>query len=268
MVRPTGQGIHRKPHHASQGLKGSQDNTNATTTSGDYTAHGGWAALADELIAALAALEQAIKVKLQSAAENSRQGSDTEAPEWQQVREHLHQGAARTAVQLAQVAQIATFHAPDRDTAVAWTSVHARPFDHPLIQLAQAYGAAFGAVEMATQLYEPLPKAQVPNAAERLVELALKAAKGLRQAVDLAFGQQGLGTVQLLCDYIATLENQADALYHSAVVIYLARRKGDGQEARWTDADAKHIQRLSALEALTDRCEEVAEALLLAEHLL
>lgn len=270
-----GPGPHQEPHDEPQ-----DDDVRATARDSDSdTSHAAWSALADELIAALTALDRYIEIKARTAEgpRDQDRSLDVAAADaandagLEEVRSHLHQGAGRAAAQLGHLAQAAPHAEQDgeiAETAASWSTAHRRPFDHSLIQLVQAYGAAFGTVEAATTSLARTPAAHMPGAAGRLVELAVRSAKGLRQAMDLAFGQQGLGTVQHLCDHIATLENQADALYHSAVATALSRPRTAGQAARWTAEDAEHIRRLATLEALTDRCEEIAEALLLAEYLL
>ncbi|MBF6590940.1 MAG: hypothetical protein IVW57_10495 [Ktedonobacterales bacterium] len=239
------------------GAQGTQDTVKAPISpSSSYVV---WAALTDELSAALVALNHYVNMWV------IEPNPDEALPALRVVREHLQQGAAGAAVRLV---HFTATYASDGETTASRDSAHAMAFDHPLVQLARAYGTAFGAVETAAQLLARAPTERPTRAAERITELAVRAAKDLRQAVNLAFGQRGLGTVQHLCDHIATLENQADALYHSAVAMYLSKCGAARPGPRWTRDDAEHIQCLAALEALTDRCEDVAEALLLAQHVL
>ncbi|GEM_PF-3467104 len=137
---------------------------------------------------------------------------------------------------------------------------------HPLVRLAQTYLNAFEAVGVVSLLVFDMPLPQQMRAtAVKCVSLALQAARELRRAINLVFASQGLGTVADSCAHIGRLENQADAAFQTALIAIFGQPSGEHVGQRWTQNEAGTLRLLLALEALTDRCEEIAEMLLLVE---
>lgn len=149
--------------------------------------------------------------------------------------------------------------------------------EHPLVRLARAYRAAFDAHGVALLLTDD--GAPIPSEARGLVERAAQAARLLGKLTDLIYHGRGLGTVAHLCEHVGALENQADALYRSAVSALFSasgapgvtpRTNGANEqvETRWTAERAWRFHLLCALEALTDRCEDIADELMLVDYAL
>lgn len=152
--------------------------------------------------------------------------------------------------------------------------------EHPLVRLAHAYRAAFDAHAVALLLMDD--RAPMPGEARGLVERAAQAARLLNKLADLIYRGRGLGTVAHLCENVGALENQADALYRSAVSALFrangapsesgatsrANNADDQAPTRWTAERAWRFHLLCALEALTDRCEDIADELMLVDYAL
>jgi hypothetical protein len=147
--------------------------------------------------------------------------------------------------------------------------------EHPLVRLARAYRAAFDAHGVALLLLAD-DEARIPDEARGLVERATQAARLLGRLTDLIYRSRGLGSVAHLCENIGLLENQADALYRSAVSALFSTGGGNGapgattsqEQTRWTAERAWRFHLLCALEALTDRCEDIADELMLVDYAL
>lgn len=150
--------------------------------------------------------------------------------------------------------------------------------EHPLVRLARAYRAAFDAHGVALLLLAD-DQALMPGEASGLVERAAQAAKLLGRLTDLIYHERGLGSVAHLCENVGMLENQADALYRSAVgalfsangatgVTSTAASAQEQAQTRWTAERAWRFHLLCALEALTDRCEDIADELMLVDYAL
>lgn len=150
-----------------------------------------------------------------------------------------------------------------------------RPLEGPLLRLTRAYRRAFDALGAACLLLASDAEAFPPDGSASatlvgLVERAAQCASALVKATNLLYTRQGLGTTAHFCAYIGDLENQADTLYRGAVSA-LFRLKESGKEAGrrhrgWTPEHARRFRLLSALEGLSDRCEEIADELLLLDY--
>jgi hypothetical protein len=149
--------------------------------------------------------------------------------------------------------------------------------EHPLVRLAHAYRAAFDAQGVALLLLAD-DQALMPSEARGLVDRAAQAARLLGRLTNLIYHGRGLGSVAHLCENVGMLENQADALYRSAVSALFGSHGPHGVtplndahervETRWTAERAWRFHLLCALEALTDRCEDIADELMLVDYAL
>ncbi len=140
------------------------------------------------------------------------------------------------------------------------------PVQHPLVRLAHTYLTAFEAVGVVSLLVFDMPlPSQMRAIAVKCVGLSLQAARELRKAVDLVFARQGLGTIANSCAHIGRLENQADAVFQTALIALFGQHNREHARHEWTQEQAGMLRLLLALEALTDRCEEIAEMLLLVD---
>jgi hypothetical protein len=151
----------------------------------------------------------------------------------------------------------------EREATAAATRVTPEAFESPL----------GGACLLLTDDVVPLPPA-----AEPLVERASQAARQLVIITDLIFNGRGLGSTTDLCAYVGELENQADAMYRGAVSALFGLKEAERAEPApggstrgasvWTPEHIRRFRVLNALESLTDRCEEIADELLLLEYTL
>jgi hypothetical protein len=131
--------------------------------------------------------------------------------------------------------------------------------DHPLTRLMVAYAEAFAAVRYAAACQQASPQGQAPLRAQ-LAELAERAGRAIAQAIELVFGERRLGSLTNVCAYIGVVEGQADGLLQRGIDSLLG-------EGGWDHRRAVELRSLLALEALTDRCEDIADALLLTHYM-
>lgn len=129
----------------------------------------------------------------------------------------------------------------------------------PLQRLATAYRAAFDALAGVCLGVPSQGSGEDTIEAAQFLEFVQRAAEALLRAVDLIFAQRGLGSVSDTCAYVARLENKSDALFHRCV----ARAMSQGRTQEPNAAPATIFEALETLEGIMDRCEEIAEALLL-----
>ncbi|GAC1457068.1 MAG: hypothetical protein PVSMB4_17130 [Ktedonobacterales bacterium] len=133
---------------------------------------------------------------------------------------------------------------------------------HPLIRLAQSYAAAFQAVGVACLLAEHAATLDGDPLGPRLITLACESAETLVQANRLIFGQRLLGSPVQMCGHVGKLEDQADEVFRNAIASRLGDRAAPSNGPTWSQHQADELRILSALEALTDRCEDIADMLL------
>jgi hypothetical protein len=127
-------------------------------------------------------------------------------------------------------------------------------------ELGHAYAAAFASA--GSVVLRATGKSQNPPAlAPEMARLALRAAETLAHGMGLLFGLRRSGSIAHVCAHIGSLESQADSLKRAFLTSppASANAEGEGKNGRSDDVDR---QLLAALEAMTDRCEEVADALL------
>lgn len=257
------------------------------------TTYARWSAVAQALAETLSNCSVCLQARLTR---------DVQHEDWQIVLDGVHRGVTEAFMFTQQHASLtesgATTAAKTAGEAASATAM--RVFDHPLAQLGRAYAAAFEAVGLACLLLGNRPIAEIPPSAREFIELSRRAAQALVQGLDLAFGRRRLGSVAQICEHIGALENQADALFRNATAALLGPRtrargqrtqvavkteaeEGTGEvrtgletvgleemdelEEQWTAQCAATLRLLVALEMLTDRCEDVADALLLVERL-
>lgn len=143
--------------------------------------------------------------------------------------------------------------------------------EHPTVQLAHTYVAAFETIGSVALLIGNLQPDQLTVGVSMFVQLAQRAAGVLYEAVGLLTGQRKLGSVANACKVIGGLEDQADALFRSQIAALFQRADADVAaviDGGWTEQTARMVRTFVALESLTDRCEDIADALLLAECIL
>lgn len=138
--------------------------------------------------------------------------------------------------------------------------------DHPLARLARAYAEAFEAVRYAIASLAQHPQGQGRLPAQ-LAESAERAAGALVQAIELVFGQRRFGSLSNIFAYVGAVEGQADDLLRRGIESLLGAG-ADPATGGWDRRRADELRTLLALEALTDRCEDVADALLLVRYVL
>lgn len=154
------------------------------------------------------------------------------------------------------------------------------PLEPPGVQLARTYSAAFEAVGVVALLLGDLPGERLPAStapfAALLIDLAHIAAHAVHEELDLVFGRRRLGTVTNIHAYVASLENQADDVFCARVDAVLGNMRtatagnegGKHGVGPWPQQTAQTMRLLIALEALTDRCEDIADALLFVKYVL
>lgn len=154
------------------------------------------------------------------------------------------------------------------------------PLEPPGVQLARTYSAAFEAVGVVALLLGNLPEGRLPAStapfAALLIDLAHIAAHAVHEELDLVFGRRRLGTVTNIHAYVASLENQADDVFRARVDAVLGNTRhviagsegGEHGVGQWPQQTAQTMRLLIALEALTDRCEDIADALLFVKYVL
>ncbi len=135
---------------------------------------------------------------------------------------------------------------------------------YPWAELGRAYAAAFTAAGMVALQVAAGPLRMTALAGE-LARLALRAAKTLAHGVGLLLGTRQSGSIGQISAYVGTLESQADTLLRGFLAAPPQKRRNGGQQ---TDAERDSVDRqvLLALEAMTDRCEDIADALLAVAH--
>lgn len=182
---------------------------------------------------------------------------------WEETCQHLltavHAGSAAAAMLASRVGSHVAEPSPHATAEEAiWGSG-----EHPMRRLAHAYEAAFQAVGVVCLLISQ--SSTLPSAVRSadFVELAHSAAQSLVRAVGLVFGLRHLGSVVHWCEHVGTLEDRADVLFREAITARLAIAAEAPTSETWTPRLAADLHLLSALEALTDRCEAIADALLL-----
>lgn len=199
-----------------------------------------WSALAHELIAALACCRMCLQAYATPAEQDSR---------WQSLLGTVHRGVVHS-------------------TALANACIPTQAGDtsgsqnHPLAQLGRAYTAALESVGLAGLLLGGVTAEKMPPSAGDFVDLAYRAANALSQALDLAFGRRRLGSVSHLCAHVGALENQADSLFRGSVGALLGGRGELRAPRQWTRDRAETLRLLMVLEVLSDRCEDIADAVL------
>jgi hypothetical protein len=136
--------------------------------------------------------------------------------------------------------------------------------EYPWNEISRAYAAAFtaaGMVALQTLTWSPR---MVALAAE-LARLALRAAETLNHGVGLLLGTRLSGSIVQVCAYVGTLEGQADTVLRGYLAAP-AEGYGYGSAQGITNTSSAERQVLLALEAMTDRCEDIADVLLAAAH--
>jgi hypothetical protein len=135
--------------------------------------------------------------------------------------------------------------------------------EHPMLRFAHTFEAAFRSVAVVCLLLGAPAGLPVDPNSRDLISLAHDAAEALARAVGLVFGQRHLGSVVQWCERVGNVEDRADVVFHHAVTERLRKTEKSAGRATWTAEQARELHLLSALEALTDRCEEIADALLI-----
>lgn len=136
--------------------------------------------------------------------------------------------------------------------------------ESPWTEIGRAYAAAFTAAGfVALQASEGSPR--ITSLAPELARLALRAAETLAHGVGLLLGTRQSGSLGQVCAYIGSLESQADSFVRAFLT---APARKDGSVPRQEDPQryAADRQILTALEAMTDRCEDIGDALLAIAH--
>jgi hypothetical protein len=171
----------------------------------------------------------------------------------QQIMDAVQYGITETAMLAAEInADIASMHRDTLDST-----------EHPMLRFAHTFEAAFRSVAVVALLIGGPSALPVDSSSRELISLAQSAADVLARAVGLVFGQRHLGSVVQWCERVGTVEDRADVVFHNAVTERLRKAAKSAGGTTWTAEQAKDLHLLSALEALTDRCEEIADALLI-----
>jgi hypothetical protein len=135
--------------------------------------------------------------------------------------------------------------------------------DHPLDRLARSYAEAFRAVGVACLLAKNDATLAMSPRELSLIGLAHDAAQVLTRAVGLIVGARRLGSLVQMCEAVGEYEDRADAVFREAVAFRLGKREAERDLPGWSRQHAAELRALSALEALTDRCEDIADILLI-----
>lgn len=131
-------------------------------------------------------------------------------------------------------------------------------------EIGRAYAAAFTAAGcVALQAPESSPR--IPSLAPELARLALRAAETLAHGVGLLLGTRQSGSIAQVCTYIGSLENQSDTLLRGFLTAPV-RKDGNAPWQEDPQRSAAERQMLIALETMTDRCEDIGDALLVIAH--
>jgi hypothetical protein len=136
--------------------------------------------------------------------------------------------------------------------------------ESPWIEIGRAYAAAFTAAGFVA-LQASGTSVRMATLSAELARLALRAAETLAHGVGLLLGTRKSGSIAQISAYVGTLEGQADTLLRGFLASPSGGKRNGGQrdDAAQYSADR---QTLLALEAMTDRCEDIADALLAAAH--
>jgi hypothetical protein len=135
--------------------------------------------------------------------------------------------------------------------------------EHPMLRFARTFEVAFRSVAIVCLLLGGPAALPIDSSSQELISLAHSSAEALVRAVGLVFGQRHLGSVIHWCERVGTLEDRADVIYRHAITERLRKTVKSAGTATWTTEQAIDLRLLSALEALTDRCEDIADALLI-----
>lgn len=132
--------------------------------------------------------------------------------------------------------------------------------EHPWAEIGRAYAAAFTAAGVVA-LQAPERSPRISALAPELARLALRAAETLAHGIGLLLGTRQSGSLAQVCAYIGSLENKTDTLLRSFLA---APAPPGGNDARQGNLQRYTTDRqiLKALEAMTDRCEDIGDALL------
>jgi hypothetical protein len=144
------------------------------------------------------------------------------------------------------------------------TASHVVFDSHIREEVSRAYAAAFAAAGLtALRAAEHPQKFSAP--APELARLAQRAAEALAHGMGLLLGVRQSGSIAQVCAYIGSLESQTDTLLRAFLASPPERV---GNNAQQGDADRYSADRqiLTALEAMTDRCEDIADAFLAVAH--
>lgn len=205
-------------------------------------AHADWLHLSEYLITAYHQCLTCVQPHLEAAA-----------------RERAAQAAVETALQ-GNAAALALIGAAASGVA----NRQARPYESSWIEIGRAYAAAFTAAGFVA-LQTPGASSRMTALAAELARLALRAAETLAHGVGLLLGTRQSGSIAQISAYVGALEGQADTLLRG----FLASPPGGKRNGGQRDSAAQYSadrQTLLALEAMTDRCEDIADALLAAAH--
>ncbi len=133
-------------------------------------------------------------------------------------------------------------------------------------ELGHAYAAAFASAG-AVALRATGQTQNLPTQAPEMARLALRAAETLAHGMGLLSGLRRSGTIAHVCEHIGALESQADSLLRAFLTLPPASMTAASEGKKGTSDDVDRYL-LAALEAMTDRCEDVADALLAVARLM
>lgn len=136
--------------------------------------------------------------------------------------------------------------------------------EYPWLEIGRAYAAAFTAAGFVA-LQATGASARPASLAPLLARLALRAAETLAHGVGLLLGTRQSGSIAQISAYVGTLEGQADTLLRGFLAAPPQNRT-HGRQQNAADRQSTERQILLALEAMTDRCEDIADALLAVAH--
>jgi hypothetical protein len=128
--------------------------------------------------------------------------------------------------------------------------------------IGHAYAAAFASAGFLALRAAEHP-GNFPAVAYDLARLAQRAAETLAHGMGLLLGLRRSGSIAHVCEHIGSLEGQADSLMRAFLTLPPAKGEGDNSKS-----DDMNRRLLAAVEAMTDRCEDVADALLAAARVL
>lgn len=182
------------------------------------------------------------------------------------VQPHLEEATRDKATQAAVESALQGNAAALALIGVSAEGVNRQALHHesPWIEIGRAYAAAFTAAGFVALQASGTSARMAPLSSE-LARLALRAAETLAHGVGLLLGTRQSGSIAQIFAYVGTLEGQADTLLRGFLATPPQTKMNSRQQA---DADKHNANRqvLLALEAMTDRCEDIADALLAAAH--